>query len=154
MPQLLLKVLPFERSRPPPMTLPVPVRNSKLTDWSSPQRKTLAAPALRLPQQLPPHLINHQHSPMCFSRPTPPSRTTPQKPGPRPPSNSGCVLLNPKYRRQPRKSCAYSRLQTSKVSTDQLDEAATRYGLPLTRVTKLSIQSLQHIVSVGAAIAC
>ena len=45
-------------------------------------------------------------------------------------------------------------LQTSKVSTDQLKEAATRYGLPLARVSKLSIKSLQHIVSVGAAIAC
>ena len=45
-------------------------------------------------------------------------------------------------------------LQTSKVSTDQLKEAATRYGLPLIRVNKLSIKSLQHIVSVGAAIAC
>ena len=45
-------------------------------------------------------------------------------------------------------------LQTSKVSTDQLKEAATRYGLPLARVNKLSIKSLQHIVSVGAAIAC
>ena len=45
-------------------------------------------------------------------------------------------------------------LQTSKVSTDQLKEAATRYGLPLTRATKLSIKNLQHVVSVGAAIAC
>ena len=44
-------------------------------------------------------------------------------------------------------------LQTSKVTTDQLKEAATRYGLPLNRVTKLPIKSLQHIVSVGAAIA-
>ena len=45
-------------------------------------------------------------------------------------------------------------LQASKVFTDQLKEAATRYGLPLIRVNKLSIKSLQHIVSVGAAIAC
>ena len=44
-------------------------------------------------------------------------------------------------------------LQTSKVTTDQLKEATTRCGLPLNRVTKLPIKSLQHIVSVGAAIA-
>ena len=35
-------------------------------------------------------------------------------------------------------------LQTSKVTTDQLKEAATRYGLPLNRVNKLTIKSLQH----------
>ena len=40
----------------------------------------------------------------------PPSRTTPQKPGPHPPSNNGRGLLSPKYRRQPRKSCACSKL--------------------------------------------
>ena len=45
-------------------------------------------------------------------------------------------------------------LQTSKVTTDQLKEAATRYGLPLNRVNKLTIKSLQHIVSTGAAPAC
>ena len=45
-------------------------------------------------------------------------------------------------------------LQTSKVTTEQLKEAATRYGLPLARVNKLTIKSLQHIVSTGAAIAC
>ena len=44
-------------------------------------------------------------------------------------------------------------LQTSKVTTEQLKEAATRYGLPLARVNKLTIKSLQHIVSTGAAIA-
>ena len=45
-------------------------------------------------------------------------------------------------------------LQTSKVTTDQLKEAATRYGLPLNRVNKLTIKSLQHTVSIGAAVAC
>ena len=45
-------------------------------------------------------------------------------------------------------------LQTNKITTDQLKEAATRYGLPLTRVNKLTIKSLQQIVSVGAAVAC
>ena len=46
-------------------------------------------------------------------------------------------------------------LQTNKITTDQLKEAATRYdGLPLNRVNKLTIKSLQQIVSVGAAVAC
>ena len=45
-------------------------------------------------------------------------------------------------------------LQTNKITTDQLKEAATRYGLPLTRANKLAIKSLQQIVSVGAAVAC
>ena len=45
-------------------------------------------------------------------------------------------------------------LQTSKVTTQQLKEAATRYGLPLSRVNRLPIRSLQHLVSVGAAIGC
>ena len=36
-------------------------------------------------------------------------------------------------------------LQTNKITTDQLKEAATRYGLPLTRVNKLTIKSLQQI---------
>ena len=45
-------------------------------------------------------------------------------------------------------------LQTSKVTTDQLKEAATRYGLSLNRATKLPIKSLQNIVSIGAAVAC
>ena len=45
-------------------------------------------------------------------------------------------------------------LQTNKVTTDQLKEAATRYGLPLNRVNKLTIKSLQRIVSIGAAVAC
>ena len=45
-------------------------------------------------------------------------------------------------------------LQTSKVTTQQLKEAATRYGLPLGRVNRLPIRSLQHLVSVGAAIGC
>ena len=45
-------------------------------------------------------------------------------------------------------------LQLGKVTTEQLKEAATRYGLPLARVNKLTIKSLQHIVSIGAAIAC
>ena len=44
-------------------------------------------------------------------------------------------------------------LQTNKVSSEQLKEAA-RYGLPLGRVNKLTIKSLQRIVSIGAAIAC
>ena len=45
-------------------------------------------------------------------------------------------------------------LQTSKVTTQQLKEAATRYGLPLNRVNRLPIRSLQNLVSVGAAIGC
>ena len=45
-------------------------------------------------------------------------------------------------------------LQTNKITTDQLKEAATRYDLPLNRVNKLTIKSLQQIVSVGAAVAC
>ena len=45
-------------------------------------------------------------------------------------------------------------LQTSKVTTQQLKEAATRYGLPLGRVNRLPIRSLQHLVSVGAATGC
>ena len=45
-------------------------------------------------------------------------------------------------------------LQKSKVTTQQLKEAATRYGLPLGRVNRLPIRSLQHLVSVGAAIGC
>ena len=45
-------------------------------------------------------------------------------------------------------------LQTSKVTTQQLKEAATRYGLPPGRVNRLPIRSLQHLVSVGAAIGC
>ena len=35
-------------------------------------------------------------------------------------------------------------LQTSKVTTDQLKGAATRYGLPLNRVNKLTIKSYAH----------
>ena len=57
-----------------------------------------------------PHLTNHQRSQTCFNRPTPPSRTTPQKHGPHPPSNNGCGLLSPKSKKQLRKSCVYSRL--------------------------------------------
>ena len=45
-------------------------------------------------------------------------------------------------------------LRQRNPTTDQLKEAATRYGLPLTRVNKLTIKSLQQIVSVGAAVAC
>ena len=45
-------------------------------------------------------------------------------------------------------------LQTSKVTTQQLKDAATRYGLPLNRVNRLPIRSLQQLVSVGAAIGC
>ena len=45
-------------------------------------------------------------------------------------------------------------LQTSKVTTQQLKEAATKYGLPLNRVNRLPIRSLQQLVGVGAAIGC
>ena len=45
-------------------------------------------------------------------------------------------------------------LQASKVTTQQLKDAATRYGLPLNRVNRLPIRSLQQLVSVGAAIGC
>ena len=45
-------------------------------------------------------------------------------------------------------------LQTNKVSTQQLKDAATRYGLPSTRVNRLPIRSLQQLVSIGAAIGC
>ena len=45
-------------------------------------------------------------------------------------------------------------LQTSKVTTQQLKEAATKYGLPLNRVNRLPIRSLQQLVAVGAAIGC
>ena len=42
----------------------------------------------------------------------------------------------------------------SQDSAKKLKEAGTRYGLPLARVNKLTIKTLQHIVSIGAAIAC
>ena len=45
-------------------------------------------------------------------------------------------------------------LQTSKVTTQQLKDAATKYGLPLNRVNRLPIRSLQQLVGVGAAIGC
>ena len=45
-------------------------------------------------------------------------------------------------------------LQTSKITTQQLKDAATRYGLPLNQLNRLPIRSLQQLVSVGAAIGC
>ena len=43
-------------------------------------------------------------------------------------------------------------LQTSKVTTEQLKEAATRYGLPLAKLQRTTIKSLQNLVSIGAAL--
>ena len=99
-PPRLPKAPPSERSKPPLMISPAHGRSSRHMDWSSPPRKT-QAPL--------PHLTNHRRSQTCFSRPTPLSRTTPRKHGPRRPSNNGCGHLSPKSKKQPRKSCVYSR---------------------------------------------
>ena len=45
-------------------------------------------------------------------------------------------------------------LQTSKVTTEQLKEAAARYGLPLSKLNRVTIKTLQHLVGIGAALAC
>ena len=44
--------------------------------------------------------------------------------------------------------------QTSKVTTDHLREAPTRYGLPLSKLNRATIKTLQNLVSIGAAPAC
>ena len=88
-PPLLLKAPPSEHSRPPLMISPVHERNSRHMDWSSPPRRTRAVPALPPSSQTLPHHTNHRRSQTCFNRPTPPSRTTPQKHGTDHPSNNG-----------------------------------------------------------------
>ena len=45
-------------------------------------------------------------------------------------------------------------LQTSKRSQEQLREAATRYGLPLARLNKAPLKTLQNLVSIGIALSC
>ena len=40
-------------------------------------------------------------------------------------------------------------LQTSKRTQEQLREAGTRYGLPLTKLNKCPLKTLQNLVSVG-----
>ena len=45
-------------------------------------------------------------------------------------------------------------LQTSGATENQLQEAAVRYGIPLLKVPKLSIRTLQQLVAIGAAMAC
>ena len=45
-------------------------------------------------------------------------------------------------------------LQTSGATENQLQEAAVRYGIPLLKVPKLSVRTLQQLVAIGAAMAC
>ena len=45
-------------------------------------------------------------------------------------------------------------MQTSKCTHEQLWEAATRYGLPLAKLNKAPVKTLQNLVSIGAALAC
>ena len=44
-------------------------------------------------------------------------------------------------------------LRDERISKEQLQEAATKYGLPLTRVLKLPPKSLQQLVAAGSALA-
>ena len=45
-------------------------------------------------------------------------------------------------------------LQSSGATQSQLQEAVVRYGIPLGKVTRLGIRSLQQLVAIGAAMAC
>ena len=45
-------------------------------------------------------------------------------------------------------------LQASSTTEAQLQEAAVRYGIPLLKVTKINLRSLQQLVATGAAMAC
>ena len=45
-------------------------------------------------------------------------------------------------------------LQASGATEIQLQEAAVRYGIPMLKVPKLSVRSLQQLVAIGAAMAC
>ena len=44
-------------------------------------------------------------------------------------------------------------LRDERITKEQLQEAATRYGIPLTRVLKLPPRSLQQLVAAGSALA-
>ena len=44
-------------------------------------------------------------------------------------------------------------LRDERINKEQLQEAATRYGIPLTRVLKLPPKSLQQLVAAGSALA-
>ena len=44
-------------------------------------------------------------------------------------------------------------LRDERISKEQLQEAATQYGLPLTRVLQLPPKSLQQLVAAGSALA-
>ena len=44
-------------------------------------------------------------------------------------------------------------LRDERITKEQLQEAATRYGIPLGRVLKLPPRSLQQLVAAGSALA-
>ena len=44
-------------------------------------------------------------------------------------------------------------LRDDRITKEQLQEAATKYGLPLTRALKLPPKSLQQLVAAGSALA-
>ena len=44
-------------------------------------------------------------------------------------------------------------LRDERITKEQLQEAATRYGIPLSRVLKLPPRSLQQLVAAGSALA-
>lgn len=140
-----LSTRPTQRLHPtttpaPPCSKPPPPSPSSSTSSEDPVILTTNVPILQKSRPGQPSL--HLRPQPTAQHPTPP---LPSK-APPPPTPT---------HRQVRVTIPRPRLnQTNKVTTEKLKEAATRYGLPLARINRLTIKSLQHLVSIGAATAC